>query len=168
MNGIEAGSGSDSGSQSEAGSPPEVGEGEPDADGERDDVDGGDGQLDRISVSMVVSDIDSVRRVLECLGDVDATVRPETLSVETPARSSISIDVRSVTPKQWEALELAFDRGYYARPREADLGEISDVLSISKSAVSQRLRAAEASLVASVLEAVRSGSAIEGESGGGR
>ncbi|MFC6718167.1 helix-turn-helix domain-containing protein [Natrialbaceae archaeon GCM10025810] len=152
MTGIEVGPGGEPGSNADAA------DGAGGVDGERAS---GDDEFDRIEVSMVVSEIESIREVLECLDGVDATVRPETLSVEAPTRSAIELDVRRITPKQWEALRLAFDRGYYARPREVGLEQIAEELSISKSAVSQRLRAAEATLVASVFEAVRP-SAVDG------
>ncbi|TYL38756.1 bacterio-opsin activator [Natronococcus pandeyae] len=111
---------------------------------------------DQLRVSMVVSDIDSTREVLSCIDDVGATVRPETLEVKDPRRGAIGVDLSDVTPKQWEALELAFDRGYYDSPRAVGLSELADDLSISKSAVSQRLRAAESTLVRAAVTATRS------------
>ena len=111
---------------------------------------------ERLRVTLTVDDIDSIREVLECLERSGASVRPDGISPQVDGTdTAIEVDVSSVTPKQWEALELAFERGYYHRPREVELAELADELSISKSAVSQRLRAAETKLVAAVLEVLR-------------
>ncbi|MFU8867286.1 helix-turn-helix domain-containing protein [Natronococcus sp.] len=110
---------------------------------------------DRFRVTMVVSDIDSTREVLSCIDDAGGTVQPETLEVDEPRGGTVRVDLSEVTPKQWEALELALDAGYYASPRTVGLSELADELSISKSAVSQRLRAAESTLVQAVVAATR-------------
>ncbi|MFB6121090.1 MAG: helix-turn-helix domain-containing protein [Halobacteriaceae archaeon] len=49
---------------------------------------------------------------------------------------------------QAEALELAFERGYFAVPREASLGELADELDVTAQAVSERLRRGTANLLA--------------------
>ena len=69
--------------------------------------------------------------------------------------TTLRIDVRDVTPKQWEALEVAYERGYFDCPREAALETLAAELSIPKSAVSRRLRAAESTLLRAILEAAR-------------
>lgn len=104
---------------------------------------------------MVVSEIESAREILTCLDDVDATVHPESLEVSNPRVTEVRVDLSDVTVKQWQALELAYERGYYDCPRKADLSELADELGISKSAVSQRLRAAEARLVEAVVTAIQ-------------
>lgn len=110
---------------------------------------------DRLRVSLTISDAEALRDVLDGLEAIDASVEPEGMSIVNPNEDDlVEIDVGAITPKQWEALELAFDRGYYDRPRGADLGELAAELDISKSAVSQRLRAAETRLVAAVLRSV--------------
>ncbi|WP_049922142.1 helix-turn-helix domain-containing protein [Halopiger djelfimassiliensis] len=111
---------------------------------------------DRIRVTVTVTDDESIRELIDCVDDVvDARV-VSTQSPDADRRpESLRIDVRDVTPKQWEALELACERGYFDRPRRANLESLATELSISKSALSQRLRAAEATLVGSVLEATR-------------
>jgi hypothetical protein len=47
-----------------------------------------------------------------------------------------------LTPAQREALAMAVDRGYFSSPREVSLSELATELSISKQAVSQRIRRA--------------------------
>ena len=110
---------------------------------------------DELRVTLTVTEIESVRDVLASLASTDATVEPADMEVVDPQDDSlIEIDVGEITPKQWEALELAFERGYYDRPRRTDLSALAAELDISKSAVSQRLRAAETRLVSAVLQSV--------------
>lgn len=44
---------------------------------------------------------------------------------------------------QWEVLTHAVDEGYYARPREVTVAELSDLLDLPRSTVQYRLRSAE-------------------------
>ncbi|APW98050.1 bacterio-opsin activator [Halobiforma lacisalsi AJ5] len=53
-----------------------------------------------------------------------------------------------LTDSQYEALEIAFESGFFEVPREADLSAIANELEISNQAVSERLRRAQSSLVA--------------------
>ncbi|XVH32068.1 helix-turn-helix domain-containing protein [Haloferacaceae archaeon DSL9] len=52
-----------------------------------------------------------------------------------------------LTEKQRVAMQVAYDRGYFACPRETDLRSIGRELDISSQAVSQRLRRATARLI---------------------
>lgn len=45
-----------------------------------------------------------------------------------------------LTPKQHEALALAFDRGHFAVPRESSLTELAEEIGISRQAYSRRLQ----------------------------
>ncbi|GAB3668902.1 helix-turn-helix domain-containing protein [Halopiger thermotolerans] len=109
---------------------------------------------DRIRVTVALAEDDSIERLVECVDDVlDARVVDDIDSTGRPP--VLRIDVREVTPKQWEALELADELGYFDCPRQVDLEALATELSISKSAVSQRLRAAESTLVHAVLAATR-------------
>lgn len=56
-------------------------------------------------------------------------------------------DAFGLTPKQREALTLAYRRGYFARPREVTLEELADELDVSPQAVSARLQRALETLV---------------------
>lgn len=111
---------------------------------------------DCLRISISVSDMVAVRDVLNRLAEVDATVEPQGMSVINPSEATIvEVDAGPITPKQQEAFELAYRSGYYRRPREADLGDLARELEISRSAVSQRLRTAEARLVTEFLSSVR-------------
>lgn len=79
----------------------------------------------------------------------------ETISVANPCTDEGAnptvIDFGNLTEKQWEALEVAHSMGHYGAKRGGNLGDIADELGISKSAASQRLRAAEAKIVEGIL-----------------
>lgn len=70
----------------------------------------------------------------------DGQHRPETGRTSQP--SSLNL-----TEKQREAVELAVEEGYYDRPRDASLGDLAERLDITRSALSQRLKAVESKLV---------------------
>ncbi|RQH01386.1 helix-turn-helix domain-containing protein [Natrarchaeobius oligotrophus] len=53
----------------------------------------------------------------------------------------------TVTDSQREALEIAYERGFFDVPRETTLAAIADVLEISPQAVSERLRRGQARLI---------------------
>jgi hypothetical protein len=58
-----------------------------------------------------------------------------------------------LTDKQYEALELAVEAGYFTSPKRATLDELADVLEISPQALSKRLRRANELVLRSVLDA---------------
>ncbi|EMA44780.1 helix-turn-helix domain-containing protein [Halococcus saccharolyticus] len=50
------------------------------------------------------------------------------------------IDSYGLTPKQYEALALAFEQGYFTVPRESSLTELAEEVGISRQAYSRRLQ----------------------------
>lgn len=56
-----------------------------------------------------------------------------------------------LTPKQHEALRVAFERGYFEVPQRATLGDVADEIGVSRQAVSTRLKRAFATLVEAVV-----------------
>ena len=92
-----------------------------------------------------------LRELLDDLREINASVSIEWLVRGEAPEATVEIDVSDVTTKQQEALETALDAGYYNTPRETDLADLANQLSISESAVSQRLNAAETKLVKSFL-----------------
>lgn len=56
-----------------------------------------------------------------------------------------------LTPEQRETLLTALDRGYFEEPRDITLEELADELGLSPTAVSGRMRRAEAKLIARTL-----------------
>jgi hypothetical protein len=96
-------------------------------------------------------------RLTELIGELRRTV--EDVSVrrlkrvdtqgEGRRQKFVSLDLYELTQKQRQAVTAAVAAGYYETPREISLGELADRLDISKSALSQRLKAAESKLVTS-------------------
>jgi hypothetical protein len=97
---------------------------------------------DRERLSTLIADLRaatehvSVRRLKQLVDD-----RGET------REKFVTIDLYELTDKQRQTITAAVSAGYYATPRETSLGELADRLEISKSALSQRLKAAESKLV---------------------
>ena len=56
-----------------------------------------------------------------------------------------------LTEAQYEALMLAYERGYYKVPQEASLGDIADRLNISHQSLSERLRRGNKVLITDTL-----------------
>lgn len=95
---------------------------------------------------------DVLEHLVGLLSTVDGGV--ETISVADPCDDGthpVVIDLGHLTRKQWEAIEVAKKRGRYDAERGGNLEEIAAELDISESAVSQRLRAAEAKIISSIL-----------------
>ncbi|MGQ3330541.1 helix-turn-helix domain-containing protein [Halorubrum sp. FL23] len=111
--------------------------------------DAGDGSGHTISI-----EIDPGVDVAAVLGsiadlDVDGT---RVSDVRDEARSAVSVDPGEMTAVQRRTLLRAVEAGYYADPREATLTDLAAEFDVSKSAVSQRLRSAETTLVRRVVE----------------
>ncbi len=93
-----------------------------------------------------------LRELLQELNAIEATVSVEWILRGQDSESTVEIAVDKITTKQREALETAVNAGYYETPRESNLSALAAELSISESAVSQRLNAAETKLVKSFLK----------------
>jgi len=107
-----------------------------------------------VLVTTYVDDRDTVRDVVGALRETLEHVRLVRLAVvEGPeATEQVTFDLSALTPKQREGLELAVVRGYFDDDRDVGLGELSAELDISKSALSQRLRTAQAKLVTEMFD----------------
>lgn len=105
-------------------------------------------QGDRIVCSVLLPDRATLRELVSRLRDVGSSVDVYGITQSNVENSeSIVMDVTDVTEKQREALLVAVEAGYYETPREADLEALSKELDISRSAVSQRLKAIESKMV---------------------
>jgi hypothetical protein len=104
-----------------------------------------------IIVVVSVPNRGALRQLLDGLRQVGAVVIVDWLVEGDQSDATTEIDVSTITSKQRQALETALDAGYYDSPRNADLADLADELGISKSAVSQRLNAAETKLVRAFL-----------------
>jgi predicted DNA binding protein len=105
-------------------------------------------------VTSYVDARDVVREIVSALRAVLDRVRLVRLAVVAGPDSTeqTTVDLSALTPKQREGLELAVVRGYFDADADVSLGELAAELDISKSALSQRLRAAQAKLVTDVFE----------------
>ncbi len=98
----------------------------------------------------------AVGEVLEAIAGVgDGSVDVRTLRPDDARTVAVNVD--DITPIQRETLVYAVRVGYYRMPREASLSTIADQFDVSKSAVSQRLRKAEASLADQVVAGLTDG-----------
>ena len=105
-----------------------------------------------IVFSIVVRDREKVSEIVAAVRDAGATVRLEAItSLEVDTGVQFDFETSAITDKQREALELAVELGYYDDPRRADLAELADRLDVTRSAVSQRLNAAESKVVRSLV-----------------
>lgn len=103
-------------------------------------------------VTFRIADRSTLRKVIEKYQSMGPSVQTVTIVDPKNERSEpLSIEVGHLTEKQWEALRVAHDKGHYSSPRGGHLDEIAEELGISKSAVSQRLRAAESKIIPAIL-----------------
>lgn len=101
----------------------------------------------KVIVTVQIPDRDVLRDLISRLRATDASVSVKGITQSSAGtEGSIHLDVSEITDKQFEALESAVETGYYDSPREADLEVLADRLDVSKSAVSQRLKAVESRL----------------------
>ncbi|MFO8114703.1 MAG: helix-turn-helix domain-containing protein [Halorubrum sp.] len=107
-----------------------------------------------VFVTSYVDDREAVREIVTALRAVLDRVRLVRLAVVAGPDSTeqATVDLSALTPKQREGLELAVVRGYFDADVDVSLGDLAAELGISKSALSQRLRAAQAKLVTDAFE----------------
>ena len=107
-------------------------------------------------VTLKVEDRTVLQNVVSQYSTIESDIKM--ISIVDPSRedvNSLSVDVSDVTEKQWEALEVAHELRHYSTQRGGNLTDIADALGISKSAASQRLRAAEGKIMSAILGAAR-------------
>ncbi|WP_254768068.1 helix-turn-helix domain-containing protein [Salinilacihabitans rarus] len=112
---------------------------------------------DDLIVSLSTCDREQIFSIISSLKDTGAEVRLQQLTTDEldEANRSFTLEVDGFTDKQLEAVEVAVSAGYYDVPRRTDLADISNRLGITRSAVSNRLCAAERKLVRELFEAIR-------------
>ncbi|MFC6722751.1 helix-turn-helix domain-containing protein [Natrialbaceae archaeon GCM10025896] len=111
----------------------------------------GDADDDQLRVTLTVGGRAAFLEMMQLLDESEISVRTEDIIRSTAeGPNTVAVDMGKLTEKQRRTLELALDVGYYEEPRRADLGDLADRTGVSKSAISQRLRAGEAKLVKNV------------------
>lgn len=97
---------------------------------------------DGIETEIRFPDHETMNEYIERVRDRDIDI-----SIRRIFQSDSASDIGyGLSEKQRDALRTALDAGYYAIPREADLGAVADRLGISRQATSERLRRAVATL----------------------
>lgn len=103
-------------------------------------------------VTAYVDDRETIRELIAELQAIADSVRLVRLTVVSGPEASehVTFDLSSLTSKQRETIELAVVRGYFDEDSDTELADIAEELGISKPAVSQHLRIAQAKLVQEV------------------
>lgn len=81
--------------------------------------------------------------------DIQRLVRAPT---EGAVRDTVFVDRGRLTDRQLEILHLAYDRGYFDRPRGANATELADELDIAPSTLTEHLHTAQRKLLGDVFE----------------
>lgn len=101
-----------------------------------------------LRVSLTVADRETLLEMMAAIDDRDVPVRTEDIfRPSLHETDTATLDLKKLTDKQRETLEIALRTGYYEQPRNADLSDLAGDIGVSKSAVSQRLRSAEAKII---------------------
>jgi hypothetical protein len=109
-----------------------------------------DADDESITISVYHEDRETVPELVESLRetgyvvDVKRLVGVDRKMVE---ESTVLCNLSVLTEKQREAVDLAKERGYYDRCADACMESMAEELDISKSALSRRLKSAEAKLM---------------------
>jgi predicted DNA binding protein len=102
-------------------------------------------------IETYLSDRERLSELVESLKQVSEGLRLRQLKrIDTGtverSKNTVTLDLYEITDKQREAVTKAVAEGYYSSPRETSVDELADEFGISTSALSQRLKAAEAKL----------------------
>ncbi|MFC4551929.1 MULTISPECIES: helix-turn-helix domain-containing protein [Halorussus] len=91
--------------------------------------------------------------LLEPVGDVQIErVRPQVETPTLPSQVAWNELLGDLTDRQFEALSLAVESGYFAVPREATLADVADAMGVRKSTAGEHLRRALGHVAAFVVE----------------
>lgn len=95
---------------------------------------------------------DDVSEFLRLCRKRDIPVTLTALHALTPVETATEA---ALTDAQQEALELAYDRGYFESPRQVTMEELGEELDISQQAVASRLRRGTRRILGQTLSALR-------------
>ncbi|GAB3679318.1 hypothetical protein GCM10028857_00470 [Salinarchaeum chitinilyticum] len=100
---------------------------------------------------------DALRAFESDLTDRGATVSVERISPEIRATGESC----EITEKQWQALALAFERGYFATPKEVTLTELAEEYGTTRQTLSHHVRSAVEFLVERAINSHAAPSVVE-------
>lgn len=109
---------------------------------------GAEGQDGEWVLRMRFDDRDELDGFSEYLNDEDVSFELRRLFEITHPRTGAQF---GLTPKQTEALTVAWEMGYFDLPRETTMREVADELGIAPQSLSDRLRRAQRTLVENTL-----------------
>lgn len=95
------------------------------------------GQKSRWAFRLLFTDRDDVSATVDACRERDVDLTITRVVGDTEA---VSRDGDLLSEKQYQALSLAFDRGYFAVPRRITLETLADEVGVSHQALSERLR----------------------------
>lgn len=111
-------------------------------------IDGAETLCDSICLQLSLPDSESAAEFLQVLAQSETNAQVQSiLDVDDSGNAVVPVDLGALTQKQREMMLLAFERGYYERPRRTNLEELAAETELSNSGVSERLNAAERNLV---------------------
>lgn len=108
------------------------------------------GDEESLALSFLVEDTQTLRTVVEELEETAETVSlrrlvegNNNLCENTPT----VLDVDALTARQEETLEVAYEMGYFEKPRDATAGEVAEELDIATTTFTEHLAAAQRKLL---------------------
>lgn len=115
------------------------------------DVRGRDGSLD---VTFRPADVKTLQSIVSSLQDEFDTVRLRHLmqSKSSSDRDPVVVDRGTLTDRQREVIQKAYDMGYFAYPKGANAGEVAQALEIAPSTFREHLSAAQSKLFTDLFE----------------
>ncbi|MBX0321453.1 helix-turn-helix domain-containing protein [Halomicroarcula sp. F13] len=115
-----------------------------------------DADEDSMVVTFLVEDIATLRAVVEDLRDEGDSINLRRLveSAESDGGGRPAVlDRDTLTDRQNEVLERAYEMGYFEHPRDATAGEVADALGIATTTFTEHLAAAQRKLLDDLLGA---------------
>jgi predicted DNA binding protein len=95
------------------------------------------GRENRWSFRLLFADRDDVSATVDACRELDVDLKISRVVSDT---ETVSRDGDILSEKQFQALSLAFERGYFAIPRRITLENLADEVGVSHQALSERLR----------------------------
>lgn len=104
-----------------------------------------------VSLTLKIADEEYIPLLLE---DIESEqISMTSISISEDGRlDTVPVDLQRLTATQWNTLKIAYERGYYASPRQADLQTLSELCGVTQSAVSQRLNTAESKIIRNAIQ----------------
>lgn len=106
-------------------------------------------------IATMLPDRQTLQNLISDIREAGGTVTVQkltSLSAAEEDRSVRTFALDDLTAKEREVMEVAVAKGYYDKPRRISLGELATEFGVTKQSVSDRLNAAEAKMVTSVID----------------